>query len=498
VAALLVGLTAAIGLAIAGWNFWAGRAASELPEFVTTAAWKGPYELAIIEPGTIESASSVEIRSLVRVRGGTTTILDVVPEGSFVNEGDKLVELDASALQIEENAQKILVETRESLLAEAKNTLDAAKIARLEYLEGLYVTQEKTLASALFVAERTKNAAENALESAKTLHAEAIFTSLQVQSAYSYLEECTNNYEAARTALDTLRNLTKRKELTLLDANIASAEANVQAQLQSLRVEEERLQFVQEQIANCTIKAPAAGQVVYANESDYRGGSQFVVAPGSTVRERQTIIWLPNPKDMQVRATVNEARVTSIRAGLQVSIRVTALHDEVLEGEVVKVSQYAEPSMSSTGNIKKYATFIKIKNPPSELRVGMNAEVRIHVERADEALQIPVQALAESQGRYFSLVKDGDEYETREITIASTNDKFATIARGLAEGDEVILNPRSTGDLLELPEVQPASLVVSGANTADATGPTLAAQPGDPKPRATKTGPNAPENTGGG
>lgn len=497
-AAALLGLSLVFAGGAACWQLWPRAESQELADLVTMAAWKGPYELAVIEPGTVESGSSTEIRSLVRVRGGVTTILDVVPEGSLVKEGETLVELDASALHIEENAQQILVTTRESQLAEAKNTLDAAKIARMEYLEGLFVTQEKTLATALFVAERAKSAAATALESAKALHAEAIYTALQVQAAYAHLEECTNNCEAAETALDTLRKLTKQKELTLLEANIASAEANVQAQLQSLRVEQERLKFVQEQIANCTIKAPGPGQVVYANETDFRGSAQFVVAPGVSVRERQTIIWLPNPQDMQVRATVNEARVTAIRPGLPVSIRVAALRDEVLQGEVVKVNQYAEPSMFSSGNIKKYATIIKIKNPPRELRVGMNAEVRIHVEREAEALQIPVQALAESKGRYFSLVKSSDGYQTREVQIRSTNDKVATITSGLTEGDEVILNPRATGDLLELPATPPTAIAVSHLPAIEPAEVKLAAPAESLKPREAKVGMSPPEHTGGG
>src|SRR4029079_14013807 len=104
--------------------------------------------------------------------------------------------------------------------------------------------------------------------------------------------------------------------------------------------------------------------------------------------------------------------------------------------------QYAEPSSFSSGNIKRYATIIKIKNPPPDLRVGMNAEVHIHVERKADALQIPVQALAELKGHYFTLAKNGDNYETREVKIGSTNDKVATIESGLRDGDEVVKNPR--------------------------------------------------------
>jgi RND family efflux transporter MFP subunit len=453
-------MLAAACLGLAAW-FLIGRGTdAESQEFLTATVWKGPYEFAVIEQGTLESASNTEIRSYVHSRAGSTTILNVVPEGTFVNEDDTVVELDTSNLLLDENAQQILVSTRESLLSEAQNTLKAARIAKIEYVEGLYLSQEKDLLSALFVADRAKATAESGLESAKVLHAKGIITALQVEAAHANLQDALNQFDAAQTKLSTLRNLTKQKELTLLEAALDSAEANVKSQQKSLGLEQDRLKEIQDQIAKCTIKAPAPGQVVYANESSmYYGNSYspFIVAPGATVRERQTIIWLPNPDSMQVKATVNEARVTLIRPGLPVSIRVDALRDEMLEGEVIKVNPFAEPSFFSSGNIKKYATIIKLKNPPRELRVGMNAEVRIYVERMDDALQLPVQALAESKGHYFSLLKNGDDYETREVEISSTNDKVATIQKGLAEGDEVVMNPRSTGGLLKLPDLPDTS-----------------------------------------
>ena len=119
-----------------------------------------------------------------------------------------------------------------------------------------------------------------------------------------------------------------------------------------------------------------------------------------------------------------------MRPGLPVTIRGDALKDEVIEGEVIRSINTPRPGSYSSGNIKKYATFIKIKNPPRDLRVGMNAEARIHVERMPDALQVPVQALAEVKNHYFTLVKNGDDYETREIKIGTTNDRVATIESG--------------------------------------------------------------------
>lgn len=472
---------AAIGcvacIALAAWMLTRRGKVADYEEYLTTTVWKGPFDFAVIEQGTLESASNTEIRCQVRSRGTGTAIIDVIPEGTLVKPGDILVELDSSNLKLEENAQQILVSTRKSQFATAENNLRAAQIAKTEYLDGLYVSQEKLLLSELFLAEQAKATAESAFASAKALHVKLIITGLQVEAAQAALEDANNKHECAKINLSTLRNLTKQKELTLLEASLASAEAEVKAQQQSLRLEEDRLKEIQDQVAKCTIRATTPGQVVYANETDYRGGMQFLVAPGAVVRERQVIIWLPNADDMQVKATVNEARVTMVRPGMPVTVRVDALKDELIEGVVTKVNQFAEQSSFFSGSVRKYATYIKIKNPPPELRVGMNAEVRIHVERDAVALQLPVQALAETKGHYFTLVKKNDDFETREIEIGSTNDKVATIRKGLTEGDEVIMNPRSAGDLLQLPDLpDPTPLAFSDLRPAELAATDVVAQ----------------------
>jgi len=464
-AVTLAALAVAGCLCVAGWLFLPRFRGADTPEFLTTTVWKGRYDFAVVEQGIVESASNTELRCDVRSRGGGTMIVDVVPEGTIVKKGDTVVELDASKLLEEADAQKIVISTRQSLLAQAENTLKAAEIAKTEYLEGLYVTQEKQFLSELFLAERARGSAETTLESTQALYAKNIVSALQLETAKVNLDDASIKLNAAQTNLNTLRNLTRPKQVTSLDAAVASALAQVKAQRRNLQLEQERLKDIENQITRCTIKAPSPGQVVYASERDSyfsSSQSQFIVGPGAMVRERQVIVWLPNTDDMQIRATVNEARVTLVRPGLPVSIRVSALKDEIIEGEVTKVNQFAEPSGYWGGNINKYATTIKIKNPPPDLRVGMNAEVRIHVERITKALQVPVQTLAESKGHFFSLVKNGDQYETREVKIGSTNDSVATINRGLEEGDEVIMYPRSAGGLLKFPDMPDATSIGMG------------------------------------
>jgi HlyD family secretion protein len=479
----LVAITVVAGLASAGWWMFKGAGVEDGPELILSEVSRGPYDFPVIEQGTVESGQNTELRCQVRSRGGgggggergssglggsSTTILDVVPEGSMVKgpvldengqvieEGEVVVKLDSAGLELEETNQRIQVSNRESLVAQAENTLKAALIARQEYEQGTFIEAEKLIKSELFNAEQAFNNAELGVGQAKSLHEKNIITGLQVATAEVALENARQLLDGARTKLSTLQNLTKQRMLTDHEALIKSAEANLKTQQLSLQLEQDKLRDIQDQIAKCTIRATKSGQVVYANQYDsFRGSSQaeFLVTPGAMVRERQVIVRLPDANDMQVKATVNEARVTLVRVGLPVTIRVDALKDEILEGEVTRVNPYAEAGGYSSGNIKKYATIIKIKNPPPDLRVGMNAEVRIHVERQADALQVPVQALAEVKGHFFSLVKEGEDYVTREVMIGTTNDKVATIAGGLKEGDFVVMNPRAAGGLLELPNL---------------------------------------------
>lgn len=500
---MLIAVCVVAGLSFAGWWLMGRGSSDDIPEFLTNTVSQGPYEFVVIEQGTVESASNTELRCEVRSRGGgggggggpgssgggsggtSTTIIDVVPEGTMVKEGDLVIELDDSGLKLEQNGQEIQVSNRRLLLAQAKNKLNAAQIVKKEYLQGVFVDQEKLIQSDLFKAEQTLRSAEQGLKSAKELAAKNIFTRLQLEAAQFLVDDAKNLKEAAENKLKTLRELTKERMISDYDANIKSAEADVEAQELSLQLELEKLSDIKEQITKCKIRASKPGQVVYANEYDpwrSSSSSQFVVTPGALVRERQVIVRLPNTDDMQIKATVNEARVTLIRAGLPVTIRVDALKDTLIEGVVTKVNQYAEPSGRSTGTIKKYATMIKITNPTPELRVGMNAEVRIHVERASDALQVPVQALAELKGHFFTLVKNGEKFETREIKIGTSNDKVATIESGLTKGEEVVMNPRSAGSLFQLPNLPDNTSIASGdikRNTANQM-PKLATGPGAP------------------
>ncbi|MCY3005520.1 MAG: HlyD family efflux transporter periplasmic adaptor subunit [Planctomycetota bacterium] len=452
----ILGLLAVSGLCGGGYYWFINRPGSNLesstePMFHQVA--EGPFDHIVLEQGEIESSSNNEVKCEVKGRGGSgTPILSVIAEGTLVKKGETLCQLDSSALDQDAKNQRIIVSSAESAVISAEAAVNKAVIARQEYLEGTFLTERKSIVSEIAVAQQSLRKADLSLESAERLAAKGTLKPLQIEAEEFSVENAKSNLESALGRLKVLDELTKAKMLVQFDADIETTRAKLESDKNTLGEEKNKLQEIQAQTKACTIIAPADGQVVYANKSSGRGGGEFIVEAGSLVREQQTIFLLPDPTRMQVKAKINESRISLIREGMPVKIRVNAAEYELL-GRVIKVNKYAEPGNWWGSNVKEYATFIQIVEPPETIRTGMTAEVRIFVEQIDKALQLPVHAVYEYKRHHFVLARDGEKWDTREIKIGATNDKFVTVKEGIKPDDNVVLDPRNHMDKMNLPEI---------------------------------------------
>ncbi|MBM3966300.1 MAG: HlyD family efflux transporter periplasmic adaptor subunit [Planctomycetes bacterium] len=451
----LLGLSALVG---GGYWWWSsgGRSgsSSSSAEPLLHVVTQGPFDHIVLEQGEIESSSNNEVKCEVKGRGGSgTPILSVVPEGTLVKKGEQLCQLDASALEQEAKNQRIVVSSAESAVISSEAAVNKAVIARQEYLEGTFLTERKAIVSEIAVAQQSLRKAELSLESAERLAAKGTLKPLQIEAEQFAVENAKSNLESAEGRLKVLDELTKSKMLVQFDADIETTKAKLESDKNTLVEEKNKLEEIQNQMKACTIKAPADGQVVYANKSGGRSGGDFIVEAGALVREQQTVFLLPDPTRMQVKAKINESRISLIREGMPVKIRVNAGEDELL-GRVIKVNKYAEPGNWWGSNVKEYATYIQIMEPPETIRTGMTAEVRIFVEQIESAVQVPVHAVYETKRHHFVLMKDGKEWKTKEIEIGATNDKFVTVKTGVSQSDNVVLDPRNHLDKMDIPEIR--------------------------------------------
>ncbi|KAA5538774.1 HlyD family efflux transporter periplasmic adaptor subunit [Roseiconus nitratireducens] len=450
---LVVGVLGAIGYAY----FLDKREGVDTSNLIVQPISRGSFDHIVLEQGEIDSSSNIEVECKVQSRGTSgVSILWVVDEGTRVEKGDKLVELDSSQLEQELNEDKIEVITAEANVTTAKAAVEQAEIAKQEYLEGVYKTEERAILSEMAVAEQELRKAQLALESTERLVAKGLVNSLQLEADRFAVANAKNKLEDAEGRLKVLQNLTRKKMLVQFESDIEAAKAQLAAFESELLEERITLDETKEQIENCVMYAPAAGVVVHANKYSSRGGNaEFVVEAGATVRERQPLVRLPDPTQMQVKCNINESRITLIESGMPVKISVPSIPGLTLNGRVKKVNRYAEPSSFFSSSIKEYAVFIDILNPPETIRTGMTAEVQVFVEQLDNALQMPIQGVYEHGGNMYALVQEGPQsFSTREVTIGATNDTMVTIKKGVEEGEVVVLNLREHLNLMDLPEVE--------------------------------------------
>ncbi len=517
----VVAIAIYFGIKIIGGMFSASNDQNVQWQFTTVE--RKPFQHVVIEQGDIESSSNVEVECTVRSRNSSgVQIIWVIDEGSRVinptsatvsgivttvservgNEctitvetedgnavdhlalfasttevlvevgeevssgallaADKLVELDSSALEDEENRQQIAVNQASSSLISANASVEKAVIARKEYLEGTFRQDVQLMSSEILVQEENVNRAKDNFKFSTRLAAQGFLTEQQLKADEFAVQKSEIDLNLAMGRLKTLEEITKQKMLVGFDSDIETARASQDTAQKNLVEEQAELQLIGQQIVNCLVYAPAGGQVVHANKQSSRSGSEFIVEPGATVRERQTIIYLPDTDKMQVKAKVNEGRVPYVRVGQAVKIKVGALEGQELDGVVEKVNPYAEPTGYFSSGVKEYATYIRILDPPTTIRTGMSAEVSIFVKSENNALQVPVQVLHEESSELYCLVwsrgkgeeiftdDNGREFSVavRELAFDTSNEKTLIVSGGLKEKERVVRNPRLHEDIL--------------------------------------------------
>ncbi|MCS7304464.1 MAG: HlyD family efflux transporter periplasmic adaptor subunit [Thermoguttaceae bacterium] len=419
---------AGLVVGLGGWWLWPHSSwpgSEEMP--IMVQATRGSFVHKVTERGAVESASNYEVRCEVQSRGAAgTMILDIVPEGTYVNEGDFLVRLDSSWLESEKTKQEITCAQSEALLAEAENALETARINLKEYLEGQYRLEEKKIQNEILLASQEVSRSRENLAYSERLAAKGYITKQQLEAETFALQKAQNELEAAQLKLKVLQEYTKPKRLKELESEIKTAEARLAARRQAYELDRQQLRRIEEQIAKCVIYAERAGEVVYANVTG-QGAQDVIIEPGTLVRENQVIIRLPDPKNMQVKARVNETRISRIRVGMPAEIRLDAFPEALLQGEVTSVSEYPAPTMWHRGDVKEYETFIKILTPMEGLKPGLTAQVHIRVEELQDVLQLPIQAVFEHQGRYYCVVRNGQLWEARQVQIGPSNEQSVVI-----------------------------------------------------------------------
>jgi multidrug efflux pump subunit AcrA (membrane-fusion protein) len=157
---------------------------------------------------------------------------------------------------------------------------------------------------------------------------------------------------------------------------------------------------------------------------------------------------------MQVKTSVHESVLDQIKPGLKATIRVEPFPDRIYQGTVKSVGVLPDQGSYWGSDTKVYETIVTLDDEVEQLKPGMTAVAEIHVDRLEDVLSVPVQAVVQIGRQTWCYVDNAGRVERRDIELGRTNDKFVEILEGLDEGTRVVLNPMAIIDEAEQKEAE--------------------------------------------
>ncbi len=397
----LVVIVAILGLI--GWSVW--RRLSERSA-ATGAAVPVPVAAALparaaIER-TLEYAGTLEARATVTVTPKAAGRIEhiAVIEGQAASKGQLLVQMEQDVASLEARQASAALAAAEAQLEQARRGV------RPEELE--------SARASLAQAERDLTTAEEDYRRAERLYKEGTI-------AKAKFEEADRQYRAAQTTLDNARRGVQMmeqgagsEEQQMADARVQAARA--QSDLAQLALDETR------------VVAPMAGRVakVLADEGNLAGPATALVV-------------LVNENAMVVKAAVPErwyGEFRSRRDRITARVAFAALPDHAtFAGRLVAVSPTIDPAS------RTFTAEVEVTDPRRELAAGMYATVAFALERAEDALLLPLTAIVSRGGTTGVFVVAGEPPAARFLSVETgiESGPSVQVLGGIEETDRVIV-----------------------------------------------------------
>jgi HlyD family secretion protein len=278
---------------------------------------------------------------------------------------------------------------------------------------------------------------------ARRAQAKGFRTVSQVEADAAKLGQTEIALTDAQGMLERLVKFTGKRILKSRNARIQAIYADMLSLESSYRLERERLKRIEAMIANCTMRAPRDGIIVYAEEPGGLGLRDSQIREGLPVRPLQPIFRLLDPHHIQVRANINESQVARIKVGQPALIRLEAFPDRPLRGSVAELVPIPSLADRLYSDVRTFFATVRIESGGFDaLTTGLTAELEFLVESKHDVTRVPLEAVRWMGDRPFAATlgpaNDGQDWQWRPIEVGVTNTSFAEVVSGLEPGDRVV------------------------------------------------------------
>jgi len=166
------------------------------------------------------------------------------------------------------------------------------------------------------------------------------------------------------------------------------------------------------------------------------------LAEGQQVFERQELIYMPTDASTMAEVGIHETSLAKVRIGQPAIVTVETLPGKRFLGTVGMVAPLPDSTnMFLNPDLKVFNTQVYIDTDDPELRSGMTCKVEIIVEKYDDVVYVPIQAVTRIAGDAIVYVREGKSVVPRKVEIGLDDNRMIRIISGLKEGEVVLLDP---------------------------------------------------------
>lgn len=361
----------------------------------------GDFEVTITSSGELQAQNSTSItapENMRQFRINNVPILNLVPEGTVVEKGEFVAELDRSSLSNTLQDAQLSLDEEETQLEQARldSTLTLSE-ARNNIVDLEYAAEQAQL-----VVEQSQ------------YESPAVQRQVQIQSeqAQLRLEQAMENYET----------------------QVKQAEANVRRRQTEVQEERNDVQRIREILNEFTIYAPENGMVIYKRNRD---GSK--IKEGSSISAWDpTVAELPDFSVMESLTYINEVDIQKVRTGQMVDIGLDAMPEKELTGRVTSVANIGEQRPNS--NSKVFQVTIRVNESDSTLRPAMTTSNTVHISSVDSALYVPLETIHTYNDADIVYLNEGHNTVMQQIVMGIMNENDVVIHEGVDVSDQLFLS----------------------------------------------------------
>ncbi len=360
----------------------------------------GKFVISVTTTGELEARSNEKIHGpnpsgLRNARIWQYRIEKIVPDGTVVDSGQWVANLDRSDLENKIKDQELNVEKLRTQFT--KTQLDTAmtlRDARNALINMKYSLEDKQIIVDQSIYEPPATQRQVKLELQK----------------------------AQRTYKQTKDNYVLKSEKS--KANMKEVEAGLNKAVRKLdELNKLKSEFV--------IYAPKAGMVIYKRSWD--GKKQGVGAQISAWDNVVAI--LPDLSAMNSKTYVNEIDISKVKKGQKAEVSTDAFPDKKFSGVVTEVANMGQQMKNS--NAKVFEVIIQLAGHDSVLRPSMTTKNRIITEIIDSALFVPIESVHNNDSVSFVYM----DHRKQQVITGKSNDEDIVIRSGLKKDDDIYLYP---------------------------------------------------------